>query len=151
MTYFTPSQLEKLFENGLHDNRGKDHCPVALAFFPLTSDIRHHYLLTELYKDRPYIGYGLSCVAGRRPVIQEIVISFLLNNDDIAFGTRNGGVVFDAKFNGLYPLSHYLRICNEHAYLHYKGDDEKLEIPYIDYYSNSIYPLSKDISSFDLK
>lgn len=100
MFLLTEEQIKQLNENGLPDNRDKDHFPVVKLFTP---DAAATWLLTELDHEDPGIAFGLCDLGMGYPELGYVSLDELNN----VRGYLGLPIEQDKYFEAKFPLSVY--------------------------------------------
>lgn len=101
MKPFTDEQYRQLLENGLPENRMKDHVPVALLRLAV---LPSYWLVTYITPEDPDEVFGLCDLGFGHPELTKVDIDLLLN-----FRSLTNVEHFEAR----YPLSVYAEAANE--------------------------------------
>lgn len=100
MPLLTDEQTQQLINNGLPNNRSKDHFPVAKLFTP---DAGATWLLTELDHEDPTIAFGLCDLGLGFPELGYVSIEEL----EQVRGPLGLPIERDKYFEAKFPLSVY--------------------------------------------
>jgi hypothetical protein len=117
-------RLDILYENGKPENRGQDHKPQLLLYTP-TQEIKYHFLLTELYEDQPYTGFGLYSPFGSKVRLQPLSLLPLFT-----MAVKGKRILFDTTFDYFMPskpISEFLKTCQELT----SNDGTRGKLPYL--------------------
>lgn len=100
MNLFTPTDIERLYFNGLPSETGKDHFPVVKLFRPNSDDI---WLLSELNPNNNLKFWGLSGHG-----LWSLFLGYMDYREFISRkDTPQNRVMRDPYFSPKYPLSVY--------------------------------------------
>lgn len=110
MRLLTLHQHNQLIQNGLPENRGEDHVPVAKLYMP---GMMCTWLLTEIDQDYPHIAFGFADLGMGCPEFGSIDLDEILTIKNHA----GLGVVREEQFKPKHPISVYARAASYNGFI----------------------------------
>jgi len=107
MTLFTNAQYQKLLENGLPENRDKDHSPIIHLYLQCTNC---EWLISELDPEDPNLAFGLCDLGMGFPELGYVSLEEL---QSVKVGPFGFTVSSNPLFVGTYPMSIYAEAARQ--------------------------------------